>query len=345
MHSSQRQNGLDRRHRMKQEISSGSILHDRYKVDRVIGQGGYGSILLAEDLRLSGRFCAVKQVSYDPSYPPGMLAEAREQFMREATVLARLDHPNLPKVSDFFSIEDNDFLVMDFVPGDDLRALIAKAESSKQFLNEADVLDWAMQIGDALSYLHNQNPAILHRDIKPSNIKVTPAGVVKLVDFGLVKLLAPGEVTITIMQGQGTALYSPLEQYGGDSNMMDGRADVYAFGSTLYHLLTNRPPVNVRDRFLDPGNLPAPREINPAISPRVEDAILWAMELHPNERPRDVKTFLKALTGETTSSLRHIAGKISFREEQGLNKTEMILLYLAGGLTFFSLLLTLIRNI
>lgn len=330
---------------MKQDIPSGSILHDRYKIDRVIGQGGYGSILLAEDLRLSGRFCAVKQVSYDPSYPPAILEDAREQFMREATVLARLDHPNLPKVSDFFSIDDNDFLVMDYVPGDDLRAVIAKYESNKQFISEVDVLSWATQIGDALSYLHNQNPSILHRDIKPSNIKVTPAGVVKLVDFGLVKLLAPGEVTITIMQGQGTALYSPLEQYGGDSNMMDGRADVYAFGSTLYHLLTNTPPVNVRDRFLDPENLVRPREINPAISPRVEDAILWAMELHPNERPKDVKAFLKALTGETTSSLRHMAGRVNIREMQGLGQTETILLYVAGGLTFFSLLLTLIRNI
>ena len=330
---------------MKQEILSGSVLHERYKIDRVIGQGGYGSILLADDLRLSGRFCAVKQVSYDPAYTPAMLEDAREQFMREATVLARLDHPNLPKVSDFFSIEDNDFLVMDFVPGDDLRALIAKAEANKQFLSEAEVLDWAMQIGDALSYLHSQSPSILHRDIKPSNIKVTPSGVVKLVDFGLVKLLAPGEVTITIMQGQGTALYSPLEQYGGDSTMMDGRADVYSFGSTLYHLLTNTAPLNVRDRFLDPSSLVAPRVINPAISPRVEDAILWAMELHPNERPRDVKMFLKALTGETTSKLRHHAGKMSFREEQGLGKTEMILLFSAGGLAFLSLLLTLIRNI
>ncbi len=330
---------------MKQDIASESILHDRYKIDRVIGQGGYGSILLAEDLRLSGRFCAVKQVSYDPSYTPSMLADAREQFMREATVLARLDHPNLPKVSDFFSIEDNDFLVMDYVPGDDLRALIAKYEANKQFIPEADVLSWATQIGDALSYLHNQNPSILHRDIKPSNIKVTPAGVVKLVDFGLVKLLAPGEVTITIMQGQGTALYSPLEQYGGDSNLMDGRADIYAFGSTLYHLLTNTPPVNVRDRFLDPENLVAPREINPAISPRVEDAILWAMELHPNERPKDVKTFLKALTGESTSSLRHMASRVNIRDVQGLGNTETFLLYAAGGLAFFSLLLTLIRNI
>ena len=103
--------------------AQGTILHERYRIDRVIGQGGYGFIYLAEDLRLSGRYCAVKEVSYDPSLPPELLKESREQFQREATVLARLDHPNLPKVSDYFSIEERDYLVMDYVPGDDLRTL------------------------------------------------------------------------------------------------------------------------------------------------------------------------------------------------------------------------------
>ena len=83
---------------------------------------------------------------------------------------------------------------------------------------------------DALNYLHSQTPPILHRDIKPSNLKLTPSGLLKLVDFGLVKLAAPGEVTITILQGQGTALYTPLEQYGGDSGHTDVRSDIYAFG-------------------------------------------------------------------------------------------------------------------
>src|SRR5690606_16400413 len=101
----------------------GAVLHERYEIERIIGQGGYGFIYLAQDQRLAGRYCAVKQVRYDPTFPPAMLPEARDQFMREATVLARLDHPNLPKVSDFFSIEEIDFLVMDYVPGDDLRAL------------------------------------------------------------------------------------------------------------------------------------------------------------------------------------------------------------------------------
>src|SRR5690606_5181822 len=120
---------------------SGEVLHERCCIKHMIGQGGFGSTYLAEDLRLEGRNCAVKQVRYDPSFPEEMLKESRDQFMRGATVLARLDHPNLPKVSDFFSIDQNDFLVMDFVPGDDLRTTLAKAEGNGRFLKEDEVLD------------------------------------------------------------------------------------------------------------------------------------------------------------------------------------------------------------
>jgi serine/threonine-protein kinase len=325
--------------------AQGTILHERYRIDRVIGQGGYGFIYLAEDLRLSGRYCAVKEVSYDPSLPPELLQESREQFQREANVLARLDHPNLPKVSDYFSIEDRDYLVMDYVPGDDLRTLVSKAAQKGENLEEEEVLDWARQIGDALEYLHNQEPPIVHRDIKPSNLKLTPNGRVKLVDFGLVKLLAPGEVTITILQGQGTAIYTPLEQYGGDSLHTDRRADIYAFGATLYHLLTNQPPVNVRDRFLDPHSLPNPRTINPAISTRVADAILWAMALHPDDRPADVSQFIKALTGETTASLHNAYSNGSPRRQAKIGALEQRLIAIAASLGFLTLLLTLLRNL
>ncbi len=117
---------------MPVRAAKGDLLHDRYRIDRIIGQGGYGCIYLAEDTRLSGRFCAIKQVSYDASLPSNLLEESRDQFLKEATVLARLDHPNLPKVSDYFSIGEDDYLVMDYVPGDDL-PLVSKASLRKRF--------------------------------------------------------------------------------------------------------------------------------------------------------------------------------------------------------------------
>jgi len=218
---------------MPTPIEPGVILRERYKINRIIGQGGMGSIYLAEDLRLEGRKCAIKEVIHENSLSDDTLHQAQDQFLREAQILARLDHPNLPKVSDFFSEENREFLVMDFVPGKDLRTIMLEARSKKTFLAEREVLNWSAQLADALNYMHRQDPPILHRDIKPSNLKLTPSGLIKLVDFGLVKLLASEEMTITILQGRGTALYTPLEQYGGDTGHTDVRSDIYAFGATL----------------------------------------------------------------------------------------------------------------
>ncbi len=181
---------------MPTPLKAGEILRERYKIRRIIGQGGMGSIYLADDLRLEGRLCALKEVEHDSSLPEDMLTQAWEQFLREATILARLDHPNLPKVSDFFSEEKRDYLVMDFVPGEDLRTLMTEARHQNSFLEEQEVLGWAEQLADALAYMHAQDPPILHRDIKPSNLKLTPAGLIKLVDFGLVKILASEEMTV-----------------------------------------------------------------------------------------------------------------------------------------------------
>jgi eukaryotic-like serine/threonine-protein kinase len=174
---------------------------------------------------------------------------------------------------------------------------MVEARQKGVFLPEQDVLAWASQLANALEYLHSQKPPILHRDIKPSNLKLTPSGLVKLVDFGLVKILASDEMTVTVLQGRGTALYTPLEQYGGDTGHTDVRSDIYAFGCTLYHLLTNKAPVEARERFLHPTSLTPPRQLHPELSPRTERAILWAMNLHPDERPQDIETFRQALLG------------------------------------------------
>ncbi len=247
-----------------------------------------GSLYLADDNRLEGRRCAIKEVQQDSDLPSDALEQARSQFYREAAVLAQLDHPTLPKVSDYFSEEDRDYLVMDYVPGDDLKTLMDQARRKDEFLQVDDILSWGQQLADALVYLHNQDPPVIHRDIKPSNLKLNQQGLIKLVDFGLVKQLVPDELTITVIQGRGTALYTPLEQYGGDSGHTDKRSDIYAFGATFYHLLTNTPPPEAKQRFLVPESLLPPRKINPAIPRSLEQVILSAMALHPDGRPEDM---------------------------------------------------------
>jgi len=324
---------------------SGEVLRERYRIKRIIGHGGMGSIYLAEDLRLEGRQCALKEVEHDQTLPPDMLDQAREQFLREATVLARLDHPNLPKVSDFFSIEERDYLVMDFVPGKDLRTLMIEARQKEEFLPEGDVLNWADQLASALSYLHQQDPPILHRDIKPSNLKLTPSGLLKLVDFGLVKILASEEMTITILQGRGTALYTPLEQYGGDIGHTDARSDIYAFGAAYYHLFTNHAPLEAREFFLHPDELVPPREHNPDLSLRTERAILWAMNLHPDDRPADVEIFRQALLGnrEPATSSRPTRPVPSLFNLVLSSRVEKILLWSSAVVLLLSLLITIFR--
>jgi serine/threonine protein kinase len=281
---------------MSQILQVGTVLRDRYEIVGLVGQGGMGAVYQADDLRLQGRLCAVKEVLPELAGAPGMEEQAHDQFYREASTLARLDHPNLPKVSDFFAQDGREYLVMDFVPGQDLRQLVEDARRKDTFLDEATVLSWAMQLCDALSYLHTQDPPVLHRDIKPSNIKLTPRGLVKLVDFGLVKLLKPDESrTVTVVQGRGTVAYTPLEQYGGDTGHTDVRTDI-SVGATLYHLLTGQPPADAKQRFLKPGSLIPPRDLNPRLTPHTERAILAAMAQHPDDRPGCVEDLRELLS-------------------------------------------------
>jgi serine/threonine-protein kinase len=277
---------------MNKPLPTGTILRSRYRIVDLIGQGGMGAVYRAEDLRLQGRHCALKEILPELGSMPETLAQTREQFYREASVLARLDHATLPKVSDYFSHEGREYLVMDYVPGPDLREILNDARRKGRFLSEKTVLGWARQLCDALEYLHNQEPPVLHRDIKPSNIKLTPRGQLKLVDFGLVKLLVTDDSrTVTVVQGRGTVQYTPLEQYGGDTGHTDVRADIYSLGATLYHLLTGKPPADAKERFLRPGSLTPPRSINPDISPQTERALLRAMAMHPDQRPASVAEY------------------------------------------------------
>ena len=324
----------------------GAVLRDRYKIIDLVGQGGMGAIYRAEDLRLAGRYCAIKEVQPEPRASSSMLAQAREQFYREASTLARLDHPNLPKVSDHFSEGDCDYLVMDFVPGRELKEIMEEARRQGKFLDEEEVLSWADQLCQALEYLHSQDPPILHRDIKPSNIKLTPAGAIKLVDFGLVKLLIPDDArTITVLQGRGTVQYTPLEQYGGDTGHTDARSDIYSLGATLYHLLTGQSPTDAKQRFLEPGSLASPRSLNPDLSPQTERALLRALEMHPDQRPGSVAEFRTELLSQQSSTVPSLLSLSAadegmwakaLRENRTLITVALTLLVVALVVTLFS---------
>ena len=320
-------------------LSGGAILRQRYKITNIVGRGGMGSIYRAEDLRLPGRLCAIKEVQPDPNATPGLQEQAQAQFFQEASTLARLDHPNLPKVSDFFHQDGRDYLVMDFVAGKDLRQILKEEVEAGTALPPQQVLVWAEQMLDALIYLHEHEPPVVHRDIKPANIKLTPNNRIKLVDFGLVKLMDQDDArTITVVQGRGTAFYTPLEQYGGNSGHTDRRSDIYALGATLYHLLTGEPPPSAKARFLHPGRLRPPHKVVPTVDKSLSGTIMWAMEMHPDDRPRDLRQFRRALTGgEGPPQEREDSRRPSIREAVRVNwlpfLAALLLFLLAVALT------------
>jgi serine/threonine-protein kinase len=310
-------------------------------LNNIVGHGGMGNVYLAEDLRLPGRLCAIKEIKPDTSATPEQLRQEQEQFLREASLLAQLDHPNLPKVSDFFAAGQRDYLVMDYVPGKDLKELVDESRASGNLLEPETVLSWSAQILDALAYLHRQDPPILHRDVKPSNIKLTPDGRIKLVDFGLAKVLSGDDSsTITVIQGRGTAYYTPLEQYGAESEHTDARSDIYALGGTLYHLLAGHPPPEAKERFLDPSVLKPLDKVNSNVDSEVAEAIHWALEMHPDDRPESITLLKQAMVGDGRPEGRHVSRSASARLRDAILSNGAIVV-LVLGLFLLAIVLTL----
>lgn len=287
---------------MTPHLQLGDILRDRYKIVGFIGAGGMGTVYLAHDNRLDGRQCAVKEIQLQPNLSAEVMQSVRKQFHKEASTLARLDHPGLPKVSDYFSIDKEDYLVMDFVPGKNLLEVASEARRQATFLAQHIILDWIDQVCDTLIYLHSQQPPVLHRDIKPANIKLMPDGRVKLVDFGLVKPLDPNDPsTLTGLQGAGSLPYAPLEQYVDHLGHTDGRSDLYALGATMYHLLTGNVPASAQERFIVPESLPPIRDINPDVSKGLAQVVMAALAPHPKDRPASVTAWQQMLRSFDTT--------------------------------------------
>ncbi len=327
---------------MLEHLEEGTTLKERYKLTSLVGQGGMGYVYRAEDLRLPGRLCAVKEVQQDPGAPEEIRKQEHNQFLREASLLAQLDHPNLPKVSDFFAEEGRDYLVMDYVPGSNLKELIDDSRVQGRQIDVGIVLGWADQILAAVAYWHRQDPPVLHRDIKPANIKLTPDGRIKLVDFGLAKVMAGDDSsTITVIQGRGTAYYTPLEQYGAESEHTDVRSDIYALGATLYHLLAGTSPPEAKERFLNPMVLRPLTTVNAAVSDQLSDAVDWALEMHPDDRPDNVETLRQAIDGQIaitprqTSESNSVGFGQAVRENAAIIVIALILLATAILLTVY----------
>ena len=267
----------------KEPIATGTILNNRYRIATLLGQGGFGAVYRAWDLNLN-RVCAVKE-NIETS------RDAVRQFSREATLLANLTHPNLPRVIDHFSITgQGQYLVMDYIDGKDLREMM---EQTFEPLPEAQVLPWIIQICDALKYLHSQPQPIIHRDLKPANIRITPQGKAMLVDFGIAKVYDPDLRTISGAKALSPG-YSPPEQYG--QGVTDIRSDIYALGATLYALLTGQKPPESIDLLT--GTAPPlvpPRTLVPKISPSISAAIVKAMQLERSQRFQNISELKAAL--------------------------------------------------
>jgi len=262
-------------------LQPGTMLENRYRVEALLGQGGMGAVYKAWDQRLR-MAVALKENSL-------ATIEARAQFEREALVLARLHHSNLPAVTDHFITADGaQYLVMTFIEGVNLAELLAARGRQAP----ADVTSWLGQVCDALTYLHSQTPPIIHRDIKPQNIKITPEGRAFLVDFGLSKVGSAYQSTASGALGV-TAGYAPLEQYG--SGHTDQRTDVYALTATLYAMLTGEAPPESVKRAVGTEALTPPRALNPTLSPALDRALLHGLETQPTNRPQSVAALRQEL--------------------------------------------------
>ncbi|MEJ5239707.1 MAG: serine/threonine-protein kinase [Anaerolineales bacterium] len=274
----------DERPSSAQHLAPGSLLANRYLIQEVIGVGGMGSVYRARDMHFPSvpRLVAVKEM-INMAPDPLVRQTIVQNFEREANILATLNHPSIPKIYDYFSQDNRSYLVLEYIHGKDLEAIINETPG---FLPEEQVIHWAIQLCDVLSYLHNHKPdPIIFRDMKPSNIMINLSGDVVLVDFGIARTFQVGQKGTMI----GTEGYSPPEQYRGEATPL---ADIYALGATLHHALTRRdprlePPFSFAERPI--------RKINPSVSPELEAVINTALEYEPSKRYQSAEAMKEAL--------------------------------------------------
>jgi serine/threonine protein kinase len=283
-------------------LAPDTVLQSRYRIIRKLGEGGMGSVYLAIDGRFDSEV-AIKETHFTDE-------ALRKQFEREARLLNKLRHPAMTRVIDHFTENDGQFLVMDYVEGDDLSEMLEKRNAA--FASE-EVLQWADQLLDALSYLHKQNPPVIHRDIKPKNLKLSHSGQIILLDFGLAKGFA-GQISRVTTSGSifgYTPNYAPLEQVHGTGT--DPRSDLYSLAATMYKLVTNFTPSDVSTRAgaviggrsdtLKPAS-----EVNPQVTTAVSDVLRKGMAIDAEQR--------YSSAAEMRQALKDASQFISFRNAE-----------------------------
>jgi outer membrane protein assembly factor BamB/predicted Ser/Thr protein kinase len=257
---------------IENQLQPGTVLAERYQVEGVVGVGGMGAVYRARDLRFTAvRIVAVKEM-VNQARDSLMRDTIVKNFEREANILASLSHPSIPKIHDYFTINDRSYLVMEFVQGSNLETILTQTQG---FIPESQAVTWAIEACDVLQYLHNHEPEpIVFRDMKPANIMITPGNHVILVDFGIAKTFEAGQKGTMI----GTEGYSPPEQYRGEASP---QVDIYALGATLHHVLTRKDP------RIEPPFTFAERPVtkfNPAVSVELETVINTALQYNAADR-------------------------------------------------------------
>ncbi|HOU40915.1 MAG TPA: serine/threonine-protein kinase [Promineifilum sp.] len=264
---------------------SGEVLQGRYMILGSLGVGGFSSVYRARDLRFPSvtRLCAVKEMVIS-TVDPEMRELTIKSFEREAGMLATLNHPAIPDIYDYFTDGNRSYLVLEFVPGQNLQQWL---DETDEYLDEQKALDWALQVCDALAYLHSQKPQpVIFRDLKPSNIMLDPYNHIRLIDFGIAKLFEANEDKGTMI---GTAGYTPPEQYRGEASPA---VDVYGLGATLHHLLTRQDPRQETPFTFSERPI---RAANPAISRTFEAIIMRCLAYDPKERFPDAMALRESL--------------------------------------------------
>ena len=276
-------------------LERGTLLHQRYRIIDILGQGGMGSVYRAVDENL-GVEVAVKENLFTSD-------EYARQFRLEAVILANLRHANLTRVTDHFVIGDQgQYLIMDYIEGEDLRQRMERLGS----ISEEDAILIGVAVCDALSHLHSRKPSILHRDLKPGNVKITPDGHIYLVDFGLAKILKGTQATTTGARAM-TPGYSPPEQYG--TARTDPRTDIYSLGATLYASLAGVIPEDGLSRAMDNVELTPLRKRNSKVSRRLASVIEKAMSIKADDRYQTADDFRQALLTSNSKTM-HMNGDI-----------------------------------